>query len=131
MDCSLPGSPVHEILQARILEWVSMPFSRGYSFAEYYKYVNHWVHHANVDNNIFVVYIYSVYYLLDIVVSTLHFLLHFIPPVTLYGSFFFSLLHHEACGILVPQLGVETVPPALEVWSLNHWTTREVFMVVF
>ena len=77
------------------------------------------------------VYIYSVYYLLDIVVSTLHFLLHFIPPVTLYGSFFFPLLHHEACGILVPQLGVETVPPALEAWSLNHWTTREVFMVVF
>ena len=89
MDHSLPGSSVHRILQVRILEWVTMPFSRGYSFAEYYKYVNHWVHHANVDNNIFVVYIYSVYYLLDIVVSTLHFLLHFIAPVTLYGSFFF------------------------------------------
>ena len=29
MDCSLSGSPVHEILQARILEWVAMPFSRG------------------------------------------------------------------------------------------------------
>ena len=28
MDCSLPGSPVHGILQARILEWVVMPFSR-------------------------------------------------------------------------------------------------------
>ena len=31
MDCSLPGSSVHGILQARILEWVSMPFSRGSS----------------------------------------------------------------------------------------------------
>ena len=29
MDCSLPGSSVHEILQARILEWVTVPFSRG------------------------------------------------------------------------------------------------------
>ena len=29
MDCSLPGSSVHGILQARILEWVSMPYSRG------------------------------------------------------------------------------------------------------
>ena len=29
MNCSLPGSSVHEILQARILEWVAMPFSRG------------------------------------------------------------------------------------------------------
>ena len=31
MDCSLPGSSVHGILQARILEWVDMPFSRGSS----------------------------------------------------------------------------------------------------
>ena len=28
MDCSLPGSSDHEILQARILEWVAMLFSR-------------------------------------------------------------------------------------------------------
>ena len=28
MDCSPPGSSVHGILQARILEWVAMPFSR-------------------------------------------------------------------------------------------------------
>ena len=25
MDCSLPGSPVHGILQAKILEWVAFP----------------------------------------------------------------------------------------------------------
>ena len=31
MDCSLPGSSVHGILQARILEWVAMPSSRGSS----------------------------------------------------------------------------------------------------
>ena len=29
MDCSPPGSSVHWILQARILEWVAIPFSRG------------------------------------------------------------------------------------------------------
>ena len=28
IDCSLPGSSVHGILQARILEWVPIPFSR-------------------------------------------------------------------------------------------------------
>ena len=28
MDCSLPGSSVHGMLQARILEWVAMPSSR-------------------------------------------------------------------------------------------------------
>ena len=31
MDYSLPGSFVHGILQARILEWVAMPSSRGSS----------------------------------------------------------------------------------------------------
>ena len=31
MDCSLPGSSVHGILQARILEWVAIPFSRDSS----------------------------------------------------------------------------------------------------
>ena len=31
MDCSPPGSSLHGILQARILEWVAIPFSRGSS----------------------------------------------------------------------------------------------------
>ena len=29
MDCSPPGSSVRGILQARILEWIAIPFSRG------------------------------------------------------------------------------------------------------
>ena len=29
MDCSLPGSSVHGILQTRILEWVAIPISMG------------------------------------------------------------------------------------------------------
>ena len=31
MDCSQPGSSVHGFLQARRLEWVAIPFSRGSS----------------------------------------------------------------------------------------------------
>ena len=31
IDLSMPASSVHRILQARILEWVAMPFSRGSS----------------------------------------------------------------------------------------------------
>ena len=31
MDCSLPGSSAHGIFQARVLEWVAMPSSRGSS----------------------------------------------------------------------------------------------------
>ena len=29
MDCTPPGSSVHEILPARILEWVAIPFLQG------------------------------------------------------------------------------------------------------
>ena len=31
IDYSLPGSPVHGISQARILEWIDIPYSRGSS----------------------------------------------------------------------------------------------------
>ena len=31
-----------------------------------------------------------------------------------------------ACGILVLRQGIEPVLSAVDVWSLNHWTTREV-----
>ena len=30
-DCSPPGSPDHGVLQARVLEWAAMPFSRASS----------------------------------------------------------------------------------------------------
>ena len=30
MDCSLPGSSVHEIFQARVLEWGAIAFSDTY-----------------------------------------------------------------------------------------------------
>ena len=33
MDCSPPGPTVHGILQARILEWVALPFSRDSSWS--------------------------------------------------------------------------------------------------
>ena len=33
---------------------------------------------------------------------------------------------HAACGIWVPQPGIKPMHPALEVQSLNHWTTREI-----
>ena len=33
MDCSPPGSSLHGILQARMLEWIAIPFSRGSSRA--------------------------------------------------------------------------------------------------
>jgi len=40
MDCSLPGFSVHGILQARILGWVAMPFSRGSSWSRDWTHVS-------------------------------------------------------------------------------------------
>ena len=34
MDCSPPGSSVHGISQARILEWAAITFSRGFSWLQ-------------------------------------------------------------------------------------------------
>ena len=41
MDYSLPGSSVHGILQARILGWVAIPFSREFSQPRDQTWVSH------------------------------------------------------------------------------------------
>ena len=38
---------------------------------------------------------------------------------------FLSPSHAAGYGILVPQRGTKALPPAVEAWSPNHWTTRE------
>ena len=40
MDCSLPGSSVHGISQARILEWVAISFSSGSSWPRGWMHVS-------------------------------------------------------------------------------------------
>ena len=46
--------------------------------------------------------------------------------LSLYQFLFIFLPHLEACRILVPLPGVETMPPTVKAQSLNHRTTREV-----
>ena len=41
MDCSLPGSSVHGIFQARVLEWVTIAFCRGSSWPRDRTWVSH------------------------------------------------------------------------------------------
>ena len=41
MNCSLPGSSIHGIFQARILEWVAISFSRGSSQTRDWTWVSH------------------------------------------------------------------------------------------
>ena len=40
-----------------------------------------------------------------------------------FSMFIFGCM---ACGILVPQPEIEPALPALEAWSLSHWTSREI-----
>ena len=41
MHCSPPGSSIHGIFQARVLEWVAISFSRGYSQPRDWTWVSH------------------------------------------------------------------------------------------
>ena len=57
---------------------------------------------------------------------TNHFSLHSSPKGRKEFTFFFFWSPHVASGILVPQPGIEPVPPAVEAWSPNHWIAKEV-----
>ena len=51
MNCSLPGSSVHGLLQARILEWVAMPSSRVSSWLgdqTWFSYIARWAFYHRV-----------------------------------------------------------------------------------
>jgi len=37
---------------------------------------------------------------------------------------------HVTCEILLPGWGMEPMPPAVEAWSPNHWTTREFPLII-
>ena len=48
----------------------------------------------------------------------------------LFHFLVFLALPCAACGILVPQLGIEPRPSALRVQTANHWTTREFLLTI-
>ena len=58
MDCGLPGSSIHGIFQARILEWVAISFSRGSSQPRDRIWVSHIVGRLFIDWARDVIYIY-------------------------------------------------------------------------
>ena len=60
-----------------------------------------------------------------------HTSLHFssVSQISHSTYLFFFGWHRVAYGTLVPQAGIEPASPAVEVWSPNHWSDREVPLV--
>ena len=155
MDCSLPASSVHGILQARKLEWVSIPSSRGSSWAR------NWTQGSCVAGRFFTIWATRevlCWFLLYNKVILLHTYIHsfscsfplwfitgfiffkdffwcgpflksFIDFVTILLLFFCSLLFwSRGWGMwnLWSLIRDRTWGPGTERPSLTHWTTREV-----
>ena len=48
------------------------------------------------------------------------------PPGKSLEFFLYVMPRGMQCSISVPQPGIKSMPPAVEAWSPNHWTAREV-----
>ena len=152
-DYSSPGPSVHGNFQARILEWVAIPFSRASSRPRDWTWVSY------IAGRFFIVWATRedqmlhtcAWFLSSCFFQTLLLQLVQIIACSLkkkkknYWSrvglqccikvcFLFCFgfwLCHKACGILVPQPGIEAGPTEVTTVSLNHWTTREFPIVCF
>ena len=143
MDCSLPGSSVHGILQARILEWVAIPFSRGSSqprdqtqvscivgrfFTIWVLREDHWPQIPSMFVFVWESRYFSVF--LKIFFNVDHFksrywICYNIASVVCFG--FLALRH---VGSYFPNQGSH-LHPCIGRWSLNHRTTRKVPLLHF
>src|SRR5574337_897389 len=50
MDCSLPGSSVHGIFQARVLEWGAIAFSNTHTHTNTYIYIHTYIIHIYIQD---------------------------------------------------------------------------------
>ena len=101
MGCSLPGSSVHGIFQARILEWFAIPFSRESSWPR------DWTQVSCTAGRFFT----------NCTTKEV--------PICLWRfSFFWGGLCCPACRIIVPQPGMESVPPSSARPLQWNWTAH-------
>ena len=107
MDCSPPGSSVHGILQARILEWAAISFSRGSPQPRDWSQVSR---NAGIFFTVWATreaqwwWFQSTLYVVD---------------------FFLVGKGREACRIVLPGPRIEPRPWTVEAQSPNHWTARK------
>ena len=142
MDCSLPGSSIYVIFQARILEWVAISFSRRSSplrdrtwvFCIVHRCFTVWatgVHSHSFLQGLFLGQRSNPCLLLGRQVLS-HWATWEAPLYCLHSNLFAYLFSLAAlsfnCGIwdLVPLPGMEANHPALGAQSLSHWTTWDV-----
>ena len=112
VDYSPPGSSVHGILQARILEWLPFPFPGD-------------LPDPGIESG-------SSAWQADSLPSEPPGKPIYIPVCSLLLTFFLAALG-LVCGMwdLASWPGIEFIPPALGVLSLNHWSTREYLLLIF
>ena len=132
MDCSLPGSSVHGILQGRILEWIAISFSRGSSQSRDRTQV------SCIAGRFFTIWAtreaclcwgLREYFFEDFFFSymdnfwNLYWICHNIVSVLCFVFFFFWPWHMWALSSLTTDW---TCTLSIGRWSLNHWDIREV-----
>ena len=74
-------------------------------------------------------YLYCSFLCCSCTVTALQFLsLLWMEYFSIYKCYFFFFFWPccAACGIIIPWPGIEPMPPAMAMQSLNHWTAREV-----
>ena len=134
VDCSPPGSSVHGILQARILEWAAISFSRGSSqpreptliscFAGRFFTVESW---GKPWKGCMVKFSLPPFSFFDVdFFQSLSNLLNNIPPVLYF--FFFA---YEACRILAARPEMEPEPLALEARVLTTGSPAKFLSLLF
>ena len=122
VDCSPPGSSVHGILQARILEWVTMPSSNGSSQPRDRIQLSHIagtlyrLSHQGREEEYVVMckHIKHVLLLLIRIFMWTIFKVLIFAIVTMLLMFYALVFGHEACGILLPWLEIKLTPLCLE-----------------
>ena len=143
--CDPTDYTVHGILQARILEWVAFPFSRGSSQPRDQTQVSHiagrfftswatreaqevlFVRRLYLHDTSFKKFVFKKLFGCSRSLSK-HKVVCSIWVLLVVACKIFSCGTQTlswGMGVLIPWSGMKPMPPALEAWSLSHWTTEE------
>ena len=110
MDCSLPGSSVHGIFQARVLEWVAIAFSNAYGGPSKLKPQFWFVSTVSLTFSSFY-YIFSFSY-----IPLCHLKLNFYKPSKFIWSFW---LYYSNCSFLKSKIYFWLLPSSSHQYVLS------------